>query len=747
MRDHTHQPRAQLRVLLLFSGPREATSNLPRLLQDAGCDVVAIDTKLGGAAHDVLRPEVGNPILQQVQGAAFDAVFIATPCSSYSVRHDPVLRSDSEPLGVTPLPPGWESYVSKHNSLASFTARIWHACCSSGTPVALENPSARSDRSSPAYWSDFPHHGSLWHVPDIAAALGASHAVSHTFAQCSFSSNAQKWTTFATAGDLSRTLAGLGSGRYACKHGHSRHTEQLTGRDEQGISRTGRAAAYPPALNALLARALAESALATRRRRRVSHPPASALRLPEIREGSISEGPALGPIAHAACEAARTAPPRFAHIDLRRSSALHQLRDEPMPGDLCAPVVSTRPSRMCKAMRRRRLPFAEQACAHTGCCSEPCEPCEPDPVPQAPTGPIHIEQLFLPGVYADQVQTWMALADEAASAIRAGKRPPAVPTRVIGQDSLQPWARDVVWDCISRGPHDCRPVQRSTRHTAFPGKRQVNRAEIRRIAALLGWHDEDIVDQVGEGGIETRSDCTLDIVLTFHHGSLLQEIELAQETVAEHIRQEWVAPPTRHLPYVPCRLQPRGVVMQPRARLMPDGVSLEEYEKPRITTDSSHGGPDSVNAGVPSGDRSVTLPSIQSLARGWSICQSAYGPVDASEPNGPRVQGYCIDAESAYSFCPIQVADLWSQCFCWWDEAGTAGVAFDRRMGFGGAFAPNRFERFSTLVAAYAQHLHTSFDAEQPPPECVQLFTAHRVALQRTGRLPPGSGQRHAKFL
>ena len=83
VRDHTHQPRAQLRVLLLFSGPREATSNLPRLLQDAGCDVVAIDTKLGGAAHDVLRPEVGNPILQQVQGAAFDAVFITMPCSSY----------------------------------------------------------------------------------------------------------------------------------------------------------------------------------------------------------------------------------------------------------------------------------------------------------------------------------------------------------------------------------------------------------------------------------------------------------------------------------------------------------------------------------------------------------------------------------------------------------------------------------------------------------------------------------------
>ena len=143
-------------------------------------------------------------------------------------------------------------------------------------------------------------------------------------------------------------------------------------------------------------------------------------------------------------------------------------------------------------------------------------------------------------------------------------------------------------------------------------------------------------------------------------------------------------------------MQPRGVVMQPRARLLPDGVTLEEYDKPRITTDSSFGGPDSVNAGVGDGDRTVILPSVQSLARGWAICQTAYDqpadqpqqPTTAQPP--PRVQGYCIDAESAYSFCPIQRADLWTQCFCWWDSEGRTGVAQDRRMGFGGGIRPQQ---------------------------------------------------------
>eukprot|EP00965_Chrysotila_dentata_P042201 1400029-Pleurochrysis_carterae.AAC.1 len=54
-----------------------------------------------------------------------------------------------------------------------------------------------------------------------------------------------------------------------------------------------------------------------------------------------------------------------------------------------------------------------------------------------------------------------------------------------------------------------------------------------------------------------------------------------------------------------------------------------------------------------------------------------------------RPVAYVADAESAYRFCPLQHADCWLQCFVWWGADGRAGVVVDRRLGFGGAYAPN----------------------------------------------------------
>ena len=240
--------------------------------------------------------------------------------------------------------------------------------------------------------------------------------------------------------------------------------------------------------------------------------------LPQAGEGRVGDGSALGPIAHAACETARILPERFAHVSACEPASIAELRDEPFPGDVASPMVSMKPKATCKATRRRPLPRREGA---------PTEPSGEGAQAgsQRPTASIRIQESFLGDVYEREVLSWLTLADMAASAIRAGKRPPVVPTRVIGQHKLQPWARGIIWDC--RDPQDCRPVARSDRHTVFPGKRQINREAIRRVAALLDWHDQDIVDQIGEGGIEVRSDCELDIVLAFHHESLLQDVALA----------------------------------------------------------------------------------------------------------------------------------------------------------------------------------------------------------------------------
>ena len=117
-----------------------------------------------------------------------------------------------------------------------------------------------------------------------------------------------------------------------------------------------------------------------------------------------------------------------------------------------------------------------------------------------------------------------------------------------------------------------------------------------------------------------QSRCDRCTVLAFHHPGLIEEVEAAEKVVKAHMEEGWVKAPVRHLPFVPCRMQPRDVIQQERYRLTGEVGSdgrpcVEAYLKPRVTTNSSHGGEDSVNAGVPAESRHVDLPMVQWLAR------------------------------------------------------------------------------------------------------------------------------------
>eukprot|EP00965_Chrysotila_dentata_P021671 717575-Pleurochrysis_carterae.AAC.1 len=62
--------------------------------------------------------------------------------------------------------------------------------------------------------------------------------------------------------------------------------------------------------------------------------------------------------------------------------------------------------------------------------------------------------------------------------------------------------------------------------------------------------------------------------------------------------------------------------MQARQRVhaRADGsYEVEDYDKPRVTTNSSYGGADGVNASVPEAERVVVLPRVQALARAAAI--------------------------------------------------------------------------------------------------------------------------------
>ena len=731
-RRHLSEALHSLSFLVLFAG-RPRPGGLVEQLRARGHRVVAVDKLFGGREHDLARAEVAAAILARVRSGEFDAVFMGTPCSSFSVAHAPQLRSRRRPEGVEAVPPEWAAYLAKHNRLADWSAEVAVAALGAGAAFAIENPADRGERDSPAFWGKFADHAPIWQLPSfrkLAQRLGVTR---YTFPQCAFGAEVQKWTSILASGHFSAALAPLGAA--SCTH--ERHAEVAWGRDQAGTARAGKAGAYPPELCELLAGALEAAAVA-------EPGEGGGDAAGPTGGGRVADGAALGRTVAARVLLARAQRPRFASARNLTPAAPRELAREPLPA-----VLGERPAARPAAKKRRR---------HKGREAPP-----PLDVPEAevgakrPEGPIRIEQLWLDGLYEREVRGWLRLATEATADLRAGRVPKRVPVVTLGQSALQPWARGIVWD--TRDPANCAPVVRSTRHTAFSGERQLDRAAFRRAADELGWGavDQDILEQAGEGGVEVRSDCPLDTVLAFHHRGLAGNVEAVERVVATDLRESWVEPPRLDLPFVPCRVLPRNVVMQERQRRRDDG-SIEHYLKPRVTQDSSDGGSISVNAGVPEDEVHVDLPDVRSLARAAAIIDTAgldqtalwredgAGPDDSAEAERVRAVGWAVDAESAFRFVQIQVADLWTQAFVWWGADGGVGFCVDTRLGFGGAYAVNRFERITTLVAALIERRLAAFDASQPSPQGVRAWVAERRRLQREGALPPAGAHAEPRY-
>ena len=644
--------------------------------------------------------------------------------------------------------------------MAEWTARLVEAAGAAGVPWALENPADRGQRGSPAWWPDKADHAPLWIQPCILRASALTAARSRTFSQCSFHASVQKYTTVMHSPLLDAQLGPLDSRQCAHMAEGVAHAHVAHGVDEGGRSRAAAAAAYPVALNEFLAEALLAGVSALEAATLAGEGGGDGGR--QLASGGrVVDGPALCDQVRALCDAARLTPARFASARNLRAARPDHIREEALPIPAHSRASSSAPAG-AKARRQQRWDLEHarrRAASTTGSCiaagvevgdrcrcgehaTEAC-PMALARAARVAEGPVAIHELYLEGIYEQVVQPWFALADAAARALRRGESAPHVPTRRIGQASMRPWARGVVWDCGD--PHACVPVARSSRDTPFRGERQLDRAALRAAAHALAWHDTDIVTQAGEGGIEARSNCELETVLAFHHQGLMAEVDAADKVIKGDWEEEWADRPIPHLPFVPCRLLPRNVVMQERHRVLPDGVNVEVYFKPRITQDSSHGDEDSVNAGVPGEERYIALPTVQQLGRAVAICDTA-GTADDGEGR-VRATPYCVDAESAFRFCPMQEADLWTQCFVWWEGDGDAGVCVDRRLAFGGAYSPNRFERISTLVAAHVQAAHAEFDLQHPYPPSAQRWAAERKAAQARGELEAGEGQLNPRHL
>ena len=743
-----------------------------------GGTVADVDIGVGGSAHDLRRPAVLERWRRRIRRREFGVTYYGGPCATYSPLHDPQLRTVLEPRGMFYMPIEWHAHVSHANDLWDTSALLAREQYDAGGEFIIEHPQRRYLRGKRAYWGAVAARGvsTPGDMPSILALERDTGAVRIDLSQCAWGSPFQKFTTLLCSPRIAAKLAHMSLRRCALCDAYEAHKERAVGVFPDGSPRAAASATYPSEMCCEMARAGQQCPLVPRRAPPSPTPAPGTAAVPGATEG---EGDDVPPLHHdsdgdessddglsdalsdgaPSDEGELTPLPR---LPPRRTDALEGVAAGPgLPADVRARVEAARAAPPRHASLRNLSDASPAELRRAAMPHLPTVVSERQPAPTAapwgaervgpqagrPPGRIAIQQLFLPGVF-DRVEAWRALAESAMRDIAAGKpaKPPA--TLIIPQAELQPWARGLIWD--TRRPDDCRLVEPSTGETPAVCGRTLDREQLRAAAARLGWPDHDLLGQCGHGGLESRSECSGDTVLAFHHTGIVDHYAAADKAIRVDIAAGSVLSGFGTLPFVPCRSLPRNVILQQRSRVLPETGEVEDFEKPRVTTNSSHGegevggdgvSPLSVNEGVPRSQRYVLLPTVRQLGKGAAIVD------EAGAADGLRAELYCYDLSSAYRFAQLQVRDWWQHVFLWLTPQGRAVWLVDAHGAFGGAYMPQRFEGITSLGIAVARADQDAFDAAHPYPPGVRAWQRRRTELQRAGALPQGGEQLRPAYL
>jgi len=177
---------------------------------------------------------------------------MAPPCSSFAVAKDPAVRDRKHVLGKLDLDDESARYVAKHNEIVTFASTLALVAHARNVPYAIENPSDRGDVTSDAYWAEHQHAAAIWLTPAMQLLRDCTAPRELVFPQCAFGSDAQKFTTVWTT---SATLAAAFSHKI-CTH-IGKHADVAHAYLPDGSYRSAQYAAYPHAMNAAIADAIA----------------------------------------------------------------------------------------------------------------------------------------------------------------------------------------------------------------------------------------------------------------------------------------------------------------------------------------------------------------------------------------------------------------------------------------------------------------------------------------------------------
>lgn len=402
------------RLLVVFAGGPKV-GDMRHAASMFGVAAEAVDVLDGGWRHDVLAPEVFRKLLGRVQRRVYDVVWVAPPCSSFSVLHLRTgrerLRTRAEPEGVQRLSGQQREYVRPHNALAGKAAQLARAAFATGATYVVENPVDRGERGSEYFRVRFREHAPICLLPVMRQLGEETGAETVTVAQCAFLGEFQKITTLMAAGPRAHRLRELSWARCT----HHRHVRRARGKSAEGGSEAMMAAAYPPVFNAAMVGLLFADAVVGGETLRAACGSAYARALHErvmLARGRNREA------ARAFCDGAASGEQVTAQNEERQRG----VRQE------CVPTWLADPKAMPSAWPESSEwhgPAAEAAAAaelryvsRRRADAEPCERLVAEALPQptappstraqptcvdsswpegAPEPPVAIEQLFLPG--------------------------------------------------------------------------------------------------------------------------------------------------------------------------------------------------------------------------------------------------------------------------------------------------------------------------------------------------------------
>ena len=239
--------------LIIFSGDSSLADRLAAQLKAKrpSCKVREIDIVNDAEKQNVLDPSLQAEITAGLYARRYKAVFLAIPCSSYSIVSGRKLRSKREPRGLSSVPKCWRAYLRKHNAMTDFGIQVAEICSQLSIPWAIENPADRA-APGPAFWQKFADWGTLWDQPRIQRLMQAG-AKRHLIPLCMLGSPFQKYLHLLVSPELEDLAQEFFDGLH-CTHSH--HADLAIGRDERGRSKASTTATYPTAFNVLLARLL-----------------------------------------------------------------------------------------------------------------------------------------------------------------------------------------------------------------------------------------------------------------------------------------------------------------------------------------------------------------------------------------------------------------------------------------------------------------------------------------------------------